>query len=219
LSLQDKFLDVLQAGNIVRHGCDEPKPLDIRVIASTKENLKNACAEGKFREDLFYRLNVIQIALPSLHERLKDIPLLFQHFALTACSRYHLPAPPMTRELFQELLTADWPGNVRELKNVAERFALGFGLDLKHPIDHEKWMGRAKQNLGHKKTLAEKVNAFEKNLIAQELARTNGSVKETYLTLGVPRKTFYDKMHKHGLKRKDFQPTAGLPGKHLAFFR
>ena len=124
---------------------------------------------------------MIQIALPSLHERLKDIPILFQHFALTACSKYHLSAPPM--------------------------------------IDHKKRMGRANQNLGHKKTLAEKVNAFEKNLIAQELARTNGSVKETYLTLGVPRKTFYDKMHKHGLKRKDFQPTAGLPGKHLAFFR
>ena len=97
--------------------------------------------------------------------------------------------------------------------------APGFGLDLKHPIDHEKWMGRAKQNLGHKKTLAEKVNAFEKNLIAQELARTNGSVKKTYLTLGVPRKTFYDKMNKHGLKRKDFLSAPGLPGKHLAFFR
>lgn len=94
-----------------------------------------------------------------------------------------------------------------------ERFALGFGLDLNYSVGHKKWMGRAKQNL------AEKVNAFEKNLIAQELARTNGSVKETYLTLGVPRKTFYDKMNKHGLKRKDFQLNAGLNGKHLAFFR
>jgi two-component system C4-dicarboxylate transport response regulator DctD len=72
---------------------------------------------------------------------------------------------------------------------------------------------------GHKKTLAEKVNEYEKNLIAQELARTNGSVKQTYLTLGVPRKTFYDKMNKHGLKRKDFQPATGSPGKRLAFFK
>ena len=79
-------------------------------------------------------------------------------------------------------------------------------------VDSEKTSGR-------KKTLAEKVNAFEKNLIAQELARTNGSIKETYLTLGVPRKTFYDKMNKHGLKRKDFLSVPGSPGKRLAFFR
>jgi len=219
LSLQDRLLDVLQAGNIRRPSWDGPKPLDVRVIASTKEKLKNTCAEGRFREELFCRLNVIQMVLPALHERLEDIPVLFQHFALTICSKYYLSPPPMTRELFQELLTADWPGNVRELKNVAERFALGFGLGLKHPMDHEKWMSRVKQNLGRKKTLAEKVNVFEKNLIAQELARTNGSVKETYLTLGVPRKTFYDKMNKHGLKRKDFLSVPGFPGKHLAFFR
>lgn len=195
MRLQDRLLHVLQEGNVERPGSDEPKPRDIRVISSTKEDLKNACEEGRFREGLFYRLNVIQIVLPSLREHLEDIPLLFQHFVREVCAKYQRPVPLPTPEILHQLLNRDWTGNVRELKNVAERFALGFGMDLHDP---------AEQNYKHKKTLVEKLDAFEKNLIVQELARTNGSVKSTYLTLGLPRKTFYDKMNKHGLKRKDF---------------
>jgi len=210
LRLQDRLLDILQQGNIKRPGSYEPRPIDIRIIAATKEDLKIACARGGVREDLFYRLSVIQIVLPPLKDRLEDIPLLFQHFALKICAKYHRPAPLMTRELFQELLLRDWLGNVRQLKNVAERFALGFGLDLDHPVNQEESTLPVKQDFKSKKTLVEKMNAFEKNLIAQELARTNGNVKTTYLALGLPRKTFYDKMHKHGLKRKDFLPPRNI---------
>jgi len=108
------------------------------------------------------------------------------------------------REIFQDLLGRDWPGNVRELKNVADRFALGYGLDPICPGNREESPGPNGPSKGHQRTLVEKMDAFEKILIGQELARTKGNVKETYLTLGLPRKTFYDKLNKHGLKRKDF---------------
>lgn len=211
MRLQDRLLQILQEGTIEKPGSIEPKPIDIRVIASTKGDLKNACLEGRFREGLFYRLNVIQIVLPPLREHLEDIPLLFQHFVLQACTKYQRPAPLMTDKILSQLLSRDWPGNVRELKNVAERFGLGFGIDLQNPINHEESIRPDKQNFKHKKTLVEKMDAFEKNLIAQELARTNGNVKTTYLTLGLPRKTFYDKMNKHGLKRKDFLAPGNSP--------
>ncbi len=202
--LQDRLLHVLQEGTIARLGSHEPASIDIRVIASTKEDLKKACEGGWFREDLFYRLNVIEIALPPLKEHREDIPVLFQHFVLLACAAYQRPTPFITSEIFQELLARDWPGNVRELKNAAERFALGFDPDQICPDDREELISPNEQVNGHKKNLVEKMNAFEKSLIAQELTRTKGNVKETYLTLGLPRKTFYDKLNKHGLKRKDF---------------
>ncbi len=204
LRLQDRLLYVLQEENIQRPGQDAFKPIDIRVIASTKADLKNACADGKFLESLFYRLNVIQIVIPSLKEHPEDIPLLFQHFVRQACAKYQCPTPLLTQEIYEKLSSRDWPGNGCELKNVAERFALGFGLDLLDPADQEESMDPDGQNFEQEMTLVEKMNAFEKKLIAEELARTNGSAKTTYLALGLPRKTFYDKMNKHGLKRKDF---------------
>lgn len=216
MRLQDRLLNVLQEGTIARLGSNEPAPIDLRVIASTKGDLKKACEGGWFREDLFYRLNVIRIALPSLREHREDIPSLFQHFVLQACAAYQRPTPLITSEMFQELLEQDWPGNVRELKNVAERFALGFDLDLTGPGNREESISPNGQINGYKRTLVEKMNAFEKNLIAQELARTKGNVKKTYLTLGLPRKTFYDKLNKHGLKRKDFLKSRKPPGNRSA---
>ncbi len=211
IRLQDRLLHVLQEGAIERLGSNEPRPLDIRVIASTKKNLKNACDEGKFREALFYRINIIQIAIPPLRDHAEDVSKLFQHFAQVACKKYHLPTPLITPEIWPHLMTRDWPGNIRELKNVAERFALGFGIDLPDPVNQEESIHQDKLTAPGQKTLVEKIDAFEKNLIVQELARTHGSVKTTYTTLGLPRKTFYDKMNKHGLKRKDFLASEEFP--------
>jgi two-component system C4-dicarboxylate transport response regulator DctD len=207
LRLQDRLLNILQEENIIRNLFGEPGSIGIRIIAATKKDLKKACASGKFREDLYYRLNVVQIDIPRLRDHLEDLPELFQHFASLACKTYHRPVPLMTREVLQKVLAGNWPGNVRQLKHTAERFALGFGLDLDNPIAHAESVGPVEQNFTSAKKLAEKVNAFEKKLIAQELKRTNGSVKKTYTALGVPRKTFYDKMNKHGLNRKDYLPS------------
>jgi two-component system C4-dicarboxylate transport response regulator DctD len=174
---------------IERLGSNESIPIDVRIIASTKESLQTAFEQGNFEEDLFYHLNVIRIGLPPLREHREDIPILFRHFVFQACARYQLAIPLMTDEIFKELLRRDWPGNIRELPcRDNQRVSVGTNGQVN----------------GDERTLAEKMDAFEKTLIAQELTRTKGNVKETYLTLGLPRKTFYDKLNKHSLKRKDF---------------
>lgn len=204
LHLQGKLLRVLQERTVERLGSNQHTPIDIRVIASTKLDLKKASEEGKFREDLYYRLNVIRIPLPSLRDHREDIPLLFQYFVHQACAKFQRPMPLITSEILQNLLRQDWPGNVRELKNAAERFTLGYDQDS---VDQDSPRGVCnvkEKNSGHKRTLVEQMNTFEKTLIVQELARTSGDVKATYLTLGLPRKTLYDKMKKYALKRRDF---------------
>jgi two-component system, NtrC family, C4-dicarboxylate transport response regulator DctD len=208
LHLQGKLLRVLQERTVERLGSNHHTPIDIRIIASTKLDLKKASEEGTFREDLYYRLNVIRIPLPALRDHREDIPLLFQYFVHQACAKFQRPTPLITSEILQDILRQDWPGNVRELKNAAERFTLGYDQES---VDRECQGGmsgvKAKTN-GHKQTLVEQMNTFEKTLIVQELARTSGDVKATYLTLGLPRKTLYDKMKKYALKRKDFLEPA-----------
>ncbi len=204
LHLQGKILRVLQERSVERLGSNQSIPVDIRIVASTKMDLKKASEEGRFREDLYYRLNVICIPLTPLRERREDIPVLFQYFVLQACARFQRPAPQITNEIVQSLLGRDWPGNVRELKNAAERFTLGYDLDSTRPEYRRPSRGSLMQLNGKKRTLVEQMNAFEKTLIEQELARTSGNVKATYLTLGLPRKTLYDKMKKYSLRRKDF---------------
>lgn len=208
LHLQGKLLRVLQERTVERLGSNYHTPVDIRIIASTKLDLKKASEEGKFREDLYYRLNVIRIPLPPLRDHREDIPLLFQYFVHQACAKFQRPTPLITSEILQDILRQDWPGNVRELKNAAERFTLGYDQDS---VDRECQGGMSgvkEKTNGHKQTLVEQMNTFEKTLIVQELARTSGDVKATYMTLGLPRKTLYDKMKKYALKRKDFLESA-----------
>lgn len=203
-SLQDKLLQVLQEGTLKRPGSNEPMPIDIRVIAATQEDLKKACAAGTFREDLYCRLNGISMALPSLREHREDISLLFQHFVHQACALYQLPTPLITIEIYQELLRRDWPGNVHELKNFAERWILGYDHDLVSSKPSSDIEGPNGQVMEDKQSLAEKIKMYEKILITHELTRSKGNAKTTYAALGLPRKTFYDKLNKHGLRRKDF---------------
>lgn len=207
LHLQGKLLRILQERMVERLGSNDPTPINIRVIASTKMDLKKASEEGIFREDLYYRLNVIKIPLPPLRDHREDIPSLFQYFVIQACARFQRPAPSVTSEILQDILRRDWPGNVRELKNAAQRFTLGYYQDSAFPENRCGLFFADEKSNGTRRTFIEQMNAFEKTLIAQELARTSGNVKATYLTLGLPRKTLYDKMKKYALKRKDFLGT------------
>ncbi|MEW8429455.1 MAG: sigma-54-dependent Fis family transcriptional regulator, partial [gamma proteobacterium symbiont of Ctena orbiculata] len=170
--------------------------LDIRIIAATKVDLKAAAERGEFREDLYYRLNVVTLDLPPLRERREDIPLLFQHFLLVAAARYGKVAPAIPGNINQKLMAFNWPGNVRELRNVAERFVLlgdecGLQLDENSTITPCIPM-----------TLPEHVEAFERAMIEQALAESGGVIKKTMDLLGLPRKTLYDKMQKYGLDKR-----------------
>ncbi|QTF93105.1 sigma-54 dependent transcriptional regulator [Halomonas sp. BM-2019] len=204
LSLQVKLLRVLQERSVERLGSNLPVPLDLRVIAATKVDLKAAAEAGRFREDLYYRLNVVTLPIPPLRERREDIPLLFQHFAVVAANRSGLEAPPLDAAGISALLAHDWPGNVRELRNLAERYVLlGAAFDYRLEALLEGAEGEAGEL-----PLPQQVELFEKSLIDQALARHRGRVSEVSEQLGLPRKTLYDKLRKYGLRAEDYRQNA-----------
>ncbi len=199
LPLQTRLLRALQERSIERLGSNQLIPLDLRVVAATKIDLKEASDAGTFREDLYYRLNVVTLEIPPLRERAEDIPLLFQHFVQLAASRYRRDPVPATPVQVHRLTSHDWPGNVRELRNCAERYLLlGDCAPQQAAEAADGW-----DDAGLK--LPEQVEQFERSLIQQALTRHKGSIKEALETLGLPRKTLYDKMRKHGLDRQDFR--------------
>ncbi|HWV10573.1 MAG TPA: sigma-54 dependent transcriptional regulator, partial [Pseudomonas sp.] len=202
LEVQVKLLRLLQERVVERLGGNQLIPLDIRVIAATKEDLRQAADQGRFRADLYYRLNVAPLRIPPLRERGEDSLLLFQHFADAASARHGMPVRELQPGQRALLLRNPWPGNVRELQNAAERFALGLDLDLERPLDQHL------SNVPQAGNLSEQVEAFERALIAAELTRPHGSLRSLAEALGVPRKTLHDKLRKHGL---NFADAGGSP--------
>ncbi len=190
LAMQVKLLRVLQERSIQRLGSNSAVPLDVRVIAASKEDLKDFSDAGKFRPDLYYRLNLIVLHIPPLRERREDIPLLFEHFMLDAAARYKRPCPVVPPAQMQQLMAQDWPGNVRELRNAADRFVLGLSASAESAAPA---------------TLADQVGAFERMLIEQALRASGGSVAAACTALGLPKQTLYHKMQKYGLTAEDYR--------------
>ncbi|CAM2805018.1 Sigma-54-dependent Fis family transcriptional regulator [Vibrio mytili] len=192
IQAQIRLLRVLQERAIERVGSNELISLDIRVIAATKVNLKQAAEQGSFRQDLYYRLNVVTLDLPPLRDRKEDIPALFHHFLLVAASRYGKSSPSLSCQDLAALMSHDWPGNVRELRNAAERFVL-LGKLIQ--------LSDATPSHSSSRSLMEQVAEFEKAAIEQALLENNGSIKQTMTQLNVPRKTLYDKMQRYQLDK------------------
>ncbi|MEZ5669006.1 MAG: sigma-54 dependent transcriptional regulator [Alphaproteobacteria bacterium] len=196
LELQVKLLRVIETRSLERLGSNQTLPLDIRFLAATKRDLKQAGDAGAFRADLYYRLNVVTLQVPALCAHREDIPDLADHLAREAAVRYRRPAPALSAAVLQELAARDWPGNVRELRNVIDRMTLGIG-DAGVALDAAPM------------ALADHVEACERRVIAAELARHNGRINETHAALGLSRKTLYDKMVRYGLNREDFVRGGG----------
>lgn len=195
LDVQVKLLRLLQERVVERLGGNQLIALDIRVIAATKEDLRQAADQGRFRADLYYRLNVAPLRIAPLRERGEDVLMLFQHFADEASVRHGLTPNALQPAQRALLLRHTWPGNVRELQNVAERFALGLELALDDGARESNPM--ADDEVGGR--LSDQVEHFEKSLIAAELERSHSSLRSLAEALGVPRKTLHDKLRKHGL--------------------
>ena len=137
LDIQNKLLRILQEKRYERVGDDRTRRTDVRIVAATNLDLKKAVAAGRFREDLFYRLNVFPIQVPPLRERMDDIPLLAKHFVELSTRELKCAKPRLTRAAVTQLQSYDWPGNVRELRNVIERAVIsarGGGLDFDLPV-------------------------------------------------------------------------------------
>tara|TARA_R110001583_G_scaffold128596_1_gene280391 strand:+ start:46591 stop:47946 length:1356 start_codon:yes stop_codon:yes gene_type:complete len=195
LSLQVKLLRVLQERALERLGSNKLQPIDLRVVAATKVDLRDASSRGAFREDLYYRLNVVQLHIPPLRDRKDDIPLLFQHFMKQAQERFGREFAPLNGSEIARLTGHDWPGNVRELRNAAERRVLGL----------DPFAGDSAQTIEHVASLPQQVEAFEKGIINEALRQHGGHVTATVNALGVPRKTFYDKLAKYGIVPAEFR--------------
>jgi two-component system, NtrC family, C4-dicarboxylate transport response regulator DctD len=199
--LQAKFLRVLQERVITRLGSNETVGLDVRFIATSKVDLEAEVAAGRFRADLFYRLNVATVRVPSLAQRRPDIPLLFLQLVREACARYGRDDMEVPQEVVASVAQRDWPGNVRELRNAADRLVLG--LDMR-PGDGGALV---KPESGR---LSDRVSAFERNIIASAIAAHGGALRPVYEQLGISRKTLYEKMQKYGLDKKLLSPESLL---------
>lgn len=200
MALQIKLLRVLEERKVVRLGANEGIELDVRVIAATKVDLLELCDQGLFREDLYYRLNLVKVDIPPLRDRIEDVPLLFLHFARIASARYKKELIPLSQEHKAQLLSHEWPGNVRELRNLAERYIL-LGEAAAFNLKKNTSANAMHTSMG----LTQRVEFFEKFLIEEALANNEGCIKDTMEELSLARKTLYDKMKKYELERKSYQ--------------
>ena len=195
LSLQVKLLRVLQERSIERLGSNTAIPVDCRLVAASKSDLKNESDAGRFRADLYYRINVVSIDLPPLRQRREDIPLLLAQFLQEAASRYLRPLATWTAADLARWTSHDWPGNVRELKNVADRWALGLP-------DALTAIAAAASN---RLSLAEQIDAAEKLIIENTLKQCAGNVAQSAEHLQTPKKTLYDKLTRHAIVAEQFR--------------
>ncbi|MDR5741752.1 sigma-54 dependent transcriptional regulator [Caballeronia sp. LZ029] len=188
LSLQVKLLRVLQDGVLERLGSNQPVRANLRVVAAAKGDMNEHVADGTFRRDLLYRLNVVTITLPPLNERREDIVPLFEHFLLDAAVRYERPAPLITDRQRADLMQRDWPGNVRELRNAADRMVLGILDD-----------GGAASLDVSTQSLKERTEQFERAVIAEALEHCGGAVAVAADRLQLGKATLYEKIKRYGI--------------------
>ena len=212
-AVQVKLLRVLQERRIERVGGNQPIDLDVRVIAATHQPIEKLVKEGKFREDLFYRLNVIRIDLPPLRERAEDIPVLAEHF----CQKYARPTQPppvMSPEAMQVLLRCEWPGNVRQLENAIERACVTVRDGVIQPVHLPPDVAR---RAGGKHPyqvdlsrplpdqLAELTRAFEERYLRRALRRTRGHVGKCAKITGLSRRSITDKIAQYKIDKEEFK--------------
>ncbi|WP_029012690.1 sigma-54-dependent transcriptional regulator [Niveispirillum irakense] len=194
LALQVKLLRVLQDRRVERLGANRAIPLDLRFVAATKADLGELSRAGKFREDLYYRLNVVPLTIPPLRDRREDVGLLLDNFMMQAAGRMGRVPPFISTAERQALSAHEWPGNVRELGNLAERAVLGLPL-----------LPGARAQVPASASLADLVDGFERRLIADAMRRHKGDVAAVSTELSVPRKTLYDKLKRFGLEIETFR--------------
>ena len=195
LGLQAKLLRVLQEREVDRLGARHPIPIDVRVIATTNRNLMHAVHEGRFREDVYYRLSVMPVTLPPLRDRPEDIPVLAEYFAERSFRRNSRPGSGITEEALSYLKTRRWKGNVRELENVIERAVLLAGsgpLRIEH-VTFEDHVLRPEVNPQPTGTIWE----MERNLILRTLERHGGNRTHAARTLGISIRTLRNKLREY----------------------
>lgn len=197
MSAQVALLRVVEQREIQPLGASGVRQLDLRILASSKIDLEAAIARGEFRQDLYYRLNVLKLRVPPLRERREDIAFLFAHFLARASGERQRTPPPMSTTVRRTLMEHSWPGNVRELAHFADRIA----MDLDAPTD-----AATSDETGS--GLTDRLERFEKAVLEEALHRHAGDIVAITEALRIPRKTLYDKFRRHALRPGDFRARA-----------
>jgi transcriptional regulator with GAF, ATPase, and Fis domain len=215
LDIQNKLLRILQEKRYERVGDDRTRRANVRIVAATNRDLKKAVAAGRFREDLYYRLNVFPIQVPPLRDRVDDIPLLAKHFVEISTKEMKCAKPRLTRAAVAHLQSYDWPGNVRELRNVIERaviLARGGALEFDLPISNQAVppalpIPRGTGNPAQPKFLTDvEVQRFERDNLVQALEAANWKISgrdSAAELLGLKPTTLLSRMTKWGLKKPE----------------
>jgi two-component system response regulator HydG len=202
-STQGKLLRVLQEGEVRPVGEERARRVDVRVLAATHRDLRERAGQGSFREDLFYRLNVVQLRVPPLRERPEDVPVLARHFLGRFADRFGIGPLHVPAGLFERLSAYPWPGNVRELENALENLvALSEGgeLDLSLLPSPDAAPARAEPAT---MLLKPRVEAYERGLVVEALRAARGNRSEAARLLGISRVTLHDKVRKYSLAKGD----------------
>jgi hydrogenase-4 transcriptional activator len=213
LDVQPKLLRFLEQGEIMPVGENRPQPVDVRVLAATNADLEQRVAEGKFREDLYYRLSVIRIHVPPLRQRREEVPHLATFFLREASDRLGKPDMQLSSDVLDLFAQYWWPGNVRQLRNEIQRAVamapaggtigpehLSADLTAAAPATSGSASGPGRVALRGGQTLASVVDEIERDLIRDTLARHRGNISETARALGLTRRGLYLKLRRLGLE-------------------
>jgi len=202
LNMQAKLLRVLETGEVVRLGSNEPRKTDVRFICATNRDLAALVKAGEFREDLYFRIKGAVIDIPPLRERREDIPLLVNHFVGRFASEMGRPIPAVSEPAMMRLIAYSWPGNVRELLNVVQRMVVVSESDTidVRDIPDEVRADDAEEHLSLGSLAGVGLDRLEKEAIRQTLAMTGGNREKTANLLGIGERTLYRKLKEYGIK-------------------
>ena len=195
LPLQSKLLTAIQKKEITRVGSNKSIPVDIRLICATNMNLKELVDKNEFRQDLYFRINTVEIYVPPLRERLEDIPLISDHFLEIYCKKYHKQNMRINPEAFKKLKKYNWPGNIRELQHIIERTVIMNNSNILNASDFVL-------NISESKSINKNIlnlEDIEKQTIERALEKNSFNVSAAAKELGLGRTTMYRKMTKYGL--------------------
>jgi DNA-binding NtrC family response regulator len=196
-NLQVKLLAVLQNRQVTRLGANIPRPIDIRLVSATNIPISELKSENRFRQDLLYRINTVEIQLPPLKKRTEDIPLLAQHFLKMYCRKYNKNLKVLSGEALGRLVSYSWPGNVRELQHTLERVVILNESDTLRPADFFFLSGEPSGNIDSISTF--RLGETEKMLIIKAVSKNDGNLTKAAKELGITRAALYRRLEKYGL--------------------
>lgn len=217
LTMQVKLLRILQEGTFIPVGGTEQRKVDVRVLAATNKKLREMVEAGTFREDLYYRINVINIVVPPLRDRRDDLPILIDHFLLKSCKEKNVPLKQLAKRTMEKIFDYTWPGNIRQLENEIERVVVLSGDEARIPMEVlsqavREHGGNKVQGVRVTGKLKDALEELERTMIREGLRRTGWNKSRLAKELGISRAGLIMKVEKYGLDKRKLLRAGGMPG-------